>query len=110
ADLPRWELLLVKVDGAPASCGVLFIHQRLAYFALGTTVPRFRGRGALAGLLHHAFDRAREKGCDVVFGQCEFPSTTARLFERSGMRVAFHKSIWELRGRPVAAASSDSLY
>jgi GNAT superfamily N-acetyltransferase len=110
ADLPRWELLLVKVDDAPASCGVLFIHERLAYFALGTTVPRFRGRGALAGLLHHALRRSKEKGCDLVFGQCEFPSTTARLFERYNMRLAYHKAIWELRTRQTSAASPDSLY
>lgn len=109
-DLPRWELLLVTIDDAPASCGVLFVHERLAYFALGTTVPRFRGRGALAGLLHHALRRAQEQRCDLVFGQCDFPSTTARLFERYGMRPAYHKAIWELRGRPMQAVASDSLY
>ncbi len=108
ATLPRWELLLVHIEGQPAACGVVLTHNRLAYFALGTTVPRFRGRGALAGLIHYALSHAKETS-DLVCGQCDFPSTTARHFERFGMRLAYHKAIWELRTRGTAA-SPDSLY
>lgn len=109
AELPRWELPLVRIDGQPAACGVLFTHNRLAYFALAATAPRFRGRGSLAGLLDWALRRVKDTQGDLVCGQCDFPSTTARHFERFGMRLAYHKAIWELRTRG-AVASPDSLY
>jgi hypothetical protein len=108
--LPRWELVLARIEGVPASCGVIFVQDRVAYFALGTTTPRFRGRGALAALIHYAFARVRDRGCELVCGQCEFPSTTARHFERFGLRLAYHKAVWELRPRRAQPAVAESLY
>ncbi len=97
-DLPGWHLYLACLDGVARGIGIMFITEEVAYMAVAATLPDFRGRGCEKMLLHHAIRRAKELGCAIIFGTCDATSPTARNYDRMGLKLAYHKAIWKLRG------------
>lgn len=106
-DLPGWRLYLVSADGTPCAAGVFFSRGDIGYLALGATLPAYRRHGCHVALVNQGLSMARELGCRLVCGQCDFDSGASRNYERLGLRLAYTKALWEWRGpqlRPPVAA------
>jgi ribosomal protein S18 acetylase RimI-like enzyme len=65
-------------------------------------LPRWRGRGLGAALLHHSFATFAGRGVRRVIlnVDAENPTGATALYERAGMRVV---NRWDLYERPIAA-------
>jgi GNAT superfamily N-acetyltransferase len=97
-DVPNWHLFLARVDGAPAGAAVLSIHDDIGYFAAGSVLPAFRGRGVHAALIAARLLRARVRQCRVVCGNAAWGSQSQRNQQRAGLAIAYVKSIWTNQG------------
>ena len=91
---PGWSLYLARVDGRPAAAAILYVADRVAYLADGTTAPVFRGRGLHAALLRQRIRDASTAGVDFVFGGAEPMGTSHRNMERAGLRLHFLRTKW----------------
>ena len=91
---PGWSLYLARVEGRPAAAAILFVHNRIGYFADGATDPAFRGRGLHAALLRRRLLDASAANVDLLCSGADFLSTSHRNMERAGMRPLFLRSIW----------------
>jgi len=70
---PRQELLVVEIDGVVIGCLQLTIIRGLSHqgarhgqIEAVRVDSKLRGRGIGERLIHHAVERARERGCRVV--------------------------------------------
>jgi GNAT superfamily N-acetyltransferase len=93
-DVPDWHLFLARVDGAPAGAAVLSIHDDIGYFAAGSVLPPFRGRGVHAALIAARLDQARARHCRIVCGNAAWGSQSQRNQQRAGLAISHVKSIW----------------
>jgi len=91
---PGWSLYVARLDGRPAAAGILYLHDKVGYFADSTTDPAARGRGLQTALLACRWHDARAAGAEVVCSGAAFLSTSHRNMERLGMRIQFTRSIW----------------
>ncbi len=87
---------LVELDGIPAATGSLCIHDGVALFAGGATVPEMRRRGLQAALLHARMRYAFECGCDLAMMVAEAGSNSQRNAERKGFGIAYTRLKWRL--------------
>ncbi len=94
---------LVEVDDSIIATGGLAIHDGVALFAGASTVPDARGRGAQRALLEARLSHAKQSGCDLAMLVTEPGSGSQRNGERSGFRVAYTRTKWQLAvGGPPA--------
>jgi hypothetical protein len=91
---PGWSLYLARVDGRPAAAATLYVADRVAYLADGTTAPAFRGRGLHAALLRRRIRDASAAGVDFVFSGAEPLGTSHRNMERAGLHLHFLRTKW----------------
>jgi hypothetical protein len=91
---PGWSLYLARVDGHPAAAATLYVADRVAYLADGTTAPAFRGHGLHAALLRQRIRDASIAGIDFVFSGAEPFGTSHRNMERAGLRLHFLRTKW----------------
>jgi GNAT superfamily N-acetyltransferase len=91
---PGWSLYLARVDGRPAAAATLYVADRVAYLADGTTAPAYRGRGLHAALLRQRIRDASVTGVDFVFSGAEPMGTSHRNMERAGLRLHFLRTKW----------------
>ena len=87
---------LAEQDGHTVATGGLIIHERVALFAGASTVPKARGQGAQQALLAARLEHARRSGCDLVMMVTEPGSGSQRNAERSGFRIAYTRTKWQL--------------
>ncbi|HEX8000442.1 MAG TPA: GNAT family N-acetyltransferase [Pyrinomonadaceae bacterium] len=88
---PETRCFLSLVDGEPAGGGAMFIHEGLAAFFSGSTIPAMRGRGAQTALLHARLRAAREAGCDLALIKTAPGNASQRNVQRAGFRLAYTK-------------------
>jgi Acetyltransferase (GNAT) domain len=91
---PGWSLYLARVGGRPAAAATLYVADRVAYLADGTTAPTYRGRGLHAALLRQRIRDASAAGIDFVFSGAEPMGTSHRNMERAGLRLHFQRTKW----------------
>ena len=91
---PGWSLYLARVDERPAAAATLYIADRVAYLADGTTAPAYRGLGLHAALLRRRIRDASAAGVDFVFSGAEPMGTSHRNMERAGLRLHFLRTKW----------------
>jgi len=91
---PGWSLYLARIDGRPAAAATLYVADRVAYLADGTTAPAYRGRGLHAALLRQRIGDASMAGVDFVFSGAEPMGTSHRNMERAGLRLHFLRTKW----------------
>ena len=103
---PGWSLYLARVDGRPATTGILYVHDRVAYCADAATDPAFRGRGLQTAMLRRRIADAAAAGVDFVCSGAAYLSTSHRNMERVGMRVQFVRAVWTERVGPAAPRNS----
>jgi GNAT superfamily N-acetyltransferase len=87
---------LAEIDGEPAAAGALSIHDGVALFAGGATVPEMRRRGLQAALLEARMRYAYEQGCELAMMVAEAGGESQRNAERKGFRIAYTRTKWRL--------------
>lgn len=88
---PQTRCFLSLVDGRPAGGGAMFVHENVAAFFSGSTLPAARGRGAQSALLHARLQAAREAGCDLALIKTMPGNASQRNVQRAGFQLAYTK-------------------
>lgn len=92
---PQTRCFLSLVDGRAAGGGALFIHENVAAFFSGSTLPSARGRGAQKATLQARLRAAREAGCDLALVKTMPGSISQRNVQRAGFHLAYTKvTMW----------------
>ena len=89
---PETRCFLSFVDGRAAGGGAMFIHEKVAAFFSGSTMPEARGRGAQTALLHTRLQAARGAGCDIALVKTAPGNASQRNVQRAGFHLAYTKA------------------
>ena len=89
---------VAEIDGEPGATGILCLHEGVALFAGGATVPELRRRGLQAALLAERLRYAFDHGCDLAAMVAEAGGESQRNAERKGFRIAYTRTKWRLAG------------
>jgi hypothetical protein len=92
--IPGFTRYLATIDGEPAACAGLYLHDEVGYLCVSATLPEFRGRGAQAALIARRWRDAADAGCRHVISTTAFGGTSQSNMERAGMRSAHSLCIW----------------
>jgi GNAT superfamily N-acetyltransferase len=87
---------LGEIEGHPRAAGALCFHEGVALFAGAATTPEFRGRGLQSALLRERKRYAFEHECDLAMMGALPGSNSQRNAERSGFRIAYTRTKWQL--------------
>jgi GNAT superfamily N-acetyltransferase len=90
----HWHCLAARVEGELVAATSLFLVGELAYHANALTLPRARGRGLHVALLRAHVEHARALGSTYFVADTHVGSTSARNFERVGMRCVASSLTW----------------
>ena len=93
-DQPAWRLYRAYAGEAPSAVAILYMHDRVGYFADAAVHPSFRGRHLQSALLAHRWSVAHSLGAELVYSQAEYASTSHRNMERAGMRLLHTHADW----------------
>lgn len=85
---------LARYDGEPGAAATLFLHDGVALFGGGATLPEMRRRGLQTALIRARMQYALERGCDLLMLVAEAGSDSQRNAERNGFRVAYTRTKW----------------
>jgi GNAT superfamily N-acetyltransferase len=88
---PETRCFLSFVDGQPAGGGAMFIHEGVAAFFSGSTLPAARARGAQTALLHARLQAARDAGCELALIKTVPGNASQRNVQRAGFHLAYTK-------------------
>ena len=103
AELPGragWHCYVAEVDGEPAACAAMFVHERIAQFGIAATLEPARGRGCQLALLHRRILDAAAAGCHTLFVETgervpNRPSASYRNILRAGFEEAYLRPNWQ---------------
>ncbi|HTY63529.1 MAG TPA: GNAT family N-acetyltransferase [Acidobacteriota bacterium] len=90
---------LAELDGKPGAAAVLCMHEGVALFGGSSTVPEMRRRGLQSALLQARMRYALDHGCDLASMAAEAGSGSQRNAERTGFRIAYTRTKWQLASR-----------
>ena len=91
---PGWSLYLARVDGRSAAAAILYVADRVAYLADGTTapcVPRPRPPRRTAAAAHSRCQHGRRR---LRIQRRRAEGTSHRNMERAGLRLHFLRTKW----------------
>ena len=96
---PGWHCYLAEVDGEPAGCAAMFIHDGIAEFGIAATLEAARGRGCQMALLRRRIADAAGAGCRLLFVETgervpSRPSASYRNILRAGFEEAYLCQGW----------------
>lgn len=102
ADLPNqpgWHCFAARVNGEPAACAAMLIHEGIAEFGIAATLGPARGRGCQMALLHRRITEAAHAGCHTLFVETGEripgrPSASYRNILRAGFEEAYLRPNW----------------
>jgi len=103
------EPALAEIEGRPAAMAILFLHERVAYFADTCVHPDYRGRRLQSALLARFKRDAAQLGADLLCSQASFGSTSHRNIERAGLRLLYTQAEWT-RPQRIAADINNSAH
>lgn len=83
------QLFLVYMDGQPVSAGGLDMHDGVASFIAGLTLPEYRGRGLQTALLQARLSAAKAAGCDLALTHSRPGTTSQRNILRHGFQLVY---------------------
>ena len=97
---PGWYCYLACVDGEPAACAAMFVHNELAEFGIAATLEPARGRGCQMALLHRRITDAAAAGCHTLFVETGErtpgrPSTSYGNILWAGFEEAYLRPNWQ---------------
>jgi len=87
---------LAEVDGQPGAAGVLCMHEGVALFGGAATIPAMRKRGLQTALMQERMRYASDHSCDLAMMAALPGSDSQRNAERSGFRIAYTRTKWQL--------------
>ena len=87
---------LAEIDEKPGAAAVLCVHEGVALFGGSATIPELRRRGLQGALLRARMRHAFDCGCDLAMMVAEPGSNSQRNAERSGFRIAYTRTKWQL--------------
>ena len=101
---PGWHCYVARVDGEPAACAAMLVHERIAEFGIAATLEPARGRGCQLALLHRRILDAAAAGCHTLFVETgeripNRPSASYRNILRAGFEEVYLRPNWQ---RPEA--------
>lgn len=91
----KFFAFLALIEGRPAGCAQLYLHESAGYFADACVLPEERRQGCQRALFDARLQAARAAGCDLVFSMATFASQSAKNMEAFGLRVA--TELWHWR-------------
>lgn len=94
-DDPKFSAWLAYLNGEPAGCAQLYIHEGIGYFADACVLQDFRRRGCQRALFNARLEEARVKGAELIFSIAEFADQSANNMEAFGLRMA--TELWHWR-------------
>ncbi len=89
-----WTLYVARHEGRVGAAAVLYLHDRVGYFADGCTDPAFRGRGLHTALLRRRWRDAQAARVEFVCSQSAFLSPSHRNMEREGLHLLTARAWW----------------
>lgn len=89
AHMPTLTRFLAEVDGQPAGCGGLSIHQDVATFAGAATLAEFRNRGVQTALIQTRLAHAARAGCRLAMVTTMPGTASYRNAARQGFQIAY---------------------
>jgi len=97
---PGWHCYVAEVDGEPAACAAMFVHERIAEFGIAATLEPARGRGCQLALLHRRITDAAGLDCQTLFVETgeripDRPSASYRNILRAGFEEAYPRPNWQ---------------
>jgi GNAT superfamily N-acetyltransferase len=83
------QLFLVWMDGKPVSAGAMDMHDGVASFIAGQTLPEYRGRGLQTALLQARLSAAKTAGCNLALTHSRPGNTSQRNILRAGFHLVY---------------------
>lgn len=83
------QLFLAWMDGQPVSAGGLDIHDGVASFIAGMTLPAYRRRGLQTALLQARLSAAQAAGCDLAMTHSRPGTASQRNILRAGFQLVY---------------------
>jgi GNAT superfamily N-acetyltransferase len=80
---------LAWMDGQPVAAGALDMHDGVASFIAGRTLPEYRGRGLQTALLRQRLRFAKAAGCDLALTHSRPGTTSQRNILRLGFQLVY---------------------
>jgi len=90
----HWTIYLATIEDKPVGIGVLFAYDGIGSLAASVTHPEFRNKGVHRALVFKRLQQAIGHNCHLVVGQAEYGSVSQNNMEKTGMKIAYTKSIW----------------
>ena len=88
-----WSCYVAYDGDAPAGAGALFLHGEIGWLGFGSTLPRFRGRGAQSAILAARIEEARRQRCRAVTTETgELDEGRASASYRNILRAGFREA------------------
>ena len=88
---------LAEIENQPIAAGMLYIYDDVAMLAGASTVPEGRRRAAQSALLDARLRYAADKGCTLAAMGALPGSQSQRNAEKSGFRIAYTRTKWQLK-------------
>lgn len=85
------------IDGRLAAIGAAGTNATMAGLFFGSTMPWARGRGLQLAMIRHRIKLLQEAGAVYVRSAAAVASSSERNFRRSGLEVAYTRTLWERR-------------
>lgn len=100
---PGWHAFMSFDGDTPAGAGTLFVHDGVGVCEMAATDPAFRGRGAQQAVLAARIEKARARGCSVMFTMTGEavpgdPQHSYRNIMRAGFREGYLRDNWAPAG------------
>lgn len=91
----KFSAFLASINGRPAGCAQLYIHDGVGYYADACVIKEERRQGCQRALFDARLKALRAAGCELVFSIAEFGSQSASNMESFGLRMA--TELWHWR-------------
>ncbi|MFC4104138.1 hypothetical protein [Paenibacillus xanthanilyticus] len=91
---PDFANYMLRIDGAPAAMGSMFIYGRSGYLANDYTFETYRGRGCQTSLIRRRLSDARALGLDFVATDVEFGTASHGNMLKAGFKTAYLNTFW----------------
>jgi hypothetical protein len=97
---PGWRCYVAHVDGEPAACAAMLVHERIAEFGIAATLEPARGRGCQLALLHRRILDAAAASCHTLFVEtgaraADRPAFSYRNILKAGFEEAYLRPNWQ---------------
>ncbi|MDF2936982.1 MAG: hypothetical protein K0Q90_2355 [Paenibacillaceae bacterium] len=91
---PDFINYMLRIEGAPAAMGSLFLHGEAGYIANDFTFPPYRDRGCQKHLIELRLREAARLGATAVYTDVLFGSASHANMAKAGFRISHLSTFW----------------